>query len=579
MSDDINAIRDQRIENINERPARAIQGAGLTPNILVRSLGVRADAADSRANEEKSAIKTAQTMDQVSELMDKAIASKFEAKKLRLEALAQKQKSESVAPGFDKTLGEQAQRLEMKALAESEDSKISSFADSFISMIETAMGRLDIVTKRINATKQKIADQKLDGEDRVFESQQALRETDLDIALGRKVNMTKRTNRATEGNRLTPEGVSGAIRETMAKRRNRLVLEAARIELEENEKALAAYGDETTGLIGDLTKKYNDSAEASKAIRTQLEATKDEAARAKLQAQLAFSEKNETESFRDLRSARGERNSLRSGNVAIRQRAAENTALVPDEVTLDNLMFKLDEVWAKYKATVGQIDVMKSVGDGLESVLGTISGSLANAFTAMATGAKSTKDAMKDMAAGIIKAMIDVIAQMIAMNAIKSAMNFFNLMGGGMGGGMAEGGLVGDGTAPRVPMRWTGMATGGMVKHMARGGGVTGGISGRDSVPTMLMPGEFVLQKSAVDSLGSDYLHSLNSAANSVVSSSTPKAGAAAASEGSVVNVWVVSPDQKPSSVGAKDIVAVISDDIERGGSIKKLIKQVVTNN
>lgn len=46
------------------------------------------------------------------------------------------------------------------------------------------------------------------------------------------------------------------------------------------------------------------------------------------------------------------------------------------------------------------------------------------------------------------------------------------------------------------------------------------------------------------------------------------------AAGGSMVNVWVVTPDQQPS-VGPNDIVAVVSDNISRGGSIKKLIKQV----
>jgi TP901 family phage tail tape measure protein len=43
---------------------------------------------------------------------------------------------------------------------------------------------------------------------------------------------------------------------------------------------------------------------------------------------------------------------------------------------------------------------------------------------------------------------------------------------------------------------------------------------------------------------------------------------------GGVVNVWVVTQDQMPSA-GPSDIVAVVSDNISRGGSIKRLIQQV----
>lgn len=45
---------------------------------------------------------------------------------------------------------------------------------------------------------------------------------------------------------------------------------------------------------------------------------------------------------------------------------------------------------------------------------------------------------------------------------------------------------------------------------MSEGGIVGGGIPNKDSVPTLLMPGEFVLKKSVVDELGTDYLNTLN---------------------------------------------------------------------
>jgi hypothetical protein len=60
-----------------------------------------------------------------------------------------------------------------------------------------------------------------------------------------------------------------------------------------------------------------------------------------------------------------------------------------------------------------------------------------------------------------------------------------------------------------------------------------------------------------------------------VVSSSSPKQGAALSQGGSgSINVWVVTPDQKPVP-GAKDIVAIVTDDMARGGSIKQMVKSV----
>lgn len=64
-----------------------------------------------------------------------------------------------------------------------------------------------------------------------------------------------------------------------------------------------------------------------------------------------------------------------------------------------------------------------------------------------------------------------------------------NSAGGGATGGATGGGSGGD---------------------MAAGGLVRGGIPGVDSVPTMLMPGEYVVRKNAVDKIGVDYLDNLN---------------------------------------------------------------------
>lgn len=51
--------------------------------------------------------------------------------------------------------------------------------------------------------------------------------------------------------------------------------------------------------------------------------------------------------------------------------------------------------------------------------------------------------------------------------------------------------------------------------------------------------------------------------------------GAPGAAGGGIVNVWVVSPDQQPPSMGPNDVVVVVTDNIARGGSIKKMIQQV----
>lgn len=614
-TEELNRIRDQKIQNIFDKTDRSgLRARNFNEGITERSLRLQAEAKEAEAEEIKNSTKTATSMEELSQLLDKAVAARIEAKAKRIEALAKKQENESKQPDFDKANGGFAHKLEMMALIGSENSKINSFATSFVGLLEAAMNRLDEVTKNINAQKRKISEDKWKGEDRVFEAQQELRELELQMALGKKTRAEmkssviygkessglrqsyyidskgERHNRTTfespfnftkfSANGVTVDGrgtgssktttnltneiagVSGAIRETLTQRRNRLIVESTKIELEENEKLLKEYGDENNGLIGNMTKAYQAAKEKVKLLSERLAKETDEAKRSGLTAQLENATKQEADSFRDLRQAKGEQKQLRKDNFDIRKRQSENTEAIPQEVTLDNLLDKLDQVWDKYAQTVGQMDVIKTIGDGLGSVLGSLTGQLGNAFAAVATGTKSVKEAFKDMSASVIKAMLDILAQALAMQAINGVMSFFGP--GVIGAGVATGGLIVPGGVQRV-------------RGMAGGGRVTGGTPNRDSVPTMLMPGEFVLRKSAVEAVGTDYLHSLNAATNSVVSSSSPKMPQQQPKESGVVNVWVVSPDQKPSGLGPKDVVVVVADDINRGGTLKKLIKSVQT--
>jgi TP901 family phage tail tape measure protein len=622
-TEELNRVRDQKIQNIYDKTDRnAARGPNLNENIAERSLRLQADAKDAEADEIKNSTKTATSMDQLNDMLDKAVAAKIEAKNKRIEALTKKQAKEdedgAKLPGFNKKEADLSHKLEMKALIDGENSKINSFATSFVSLLETAMTRLDDVTKNINAQKRKIAEDKWQGEDRVFEAQQELRELDLQIATGKKTRGDSKSTvtygSSYSGNnytKFTPHGVtvnsgdktgasktetdlmngvgaeitglSSAIRGTLNQRRNRLVLESTKIELEENEKLLEEYGDDTNGLIGNLNKAYKSAGEKVKIIQAQLAKETDEAKKSVLTAELDAASKQQADSFRDLRQAKGEQKSLRKDNFDIRKRQAENTEALPQEVSLDSLLSKLDEVWDKYQQTVGQMDVMKTIGDGLSSILGGATGQLGNAFASIASGTKSVKDAFRDMATSVIKAMIDIIAQALAMQAVKGILNWVMLGSSvGSGNGGADVGTI----SAQPDVGALPAATGGLIipggiqrtaRRMAGGGSVTGGISGRDSVPTMLMPGEFVVKKTAVDAVGTDYLHSLNQASNSVVSSSTQVASQQQQSGGGTVNVWVVSQDQQPAGLGPNDIVVAVSDNIQRGGSIKQLIKSVQT--
>ena len=114
----------------------------------------------------------------------------------------------------------------------------------------------------------------------------------------------------------------------------------------------------------------------------------------------------------------------------------------------------------------------------------------------------------------------------------------------------------------------------------AKGGLVNGPVQNRDSVRALLMPGEYVLKKNAVDAVGTDFLDNLNAGNAPVIGSANTSMGDVTTStskgQSAPLNIWVVTPDQVPQE-NPSNIIATVSDDIRRNGSIKKLIKQVST--
>lgn len=121
-------------------------------------------------------------------------------------------------------------------------------------------------------------------------------------------------------------------------------------------------------------------------------------------------------------------------------------------------------------------------------------------------------------------------------------------------------------------------ANGGMVKGYSGGGYVSGTGVGRDSVPAMLMPNEYVLRPSATSALGKPFLDRLNATTTGSLKQLDGKAQAPQISvvQSPPTNVYVVSPDQA-NQMGPNDVVVTIEDNISRNGSIKQLIKQVVS--
>ena len=196
--------------------------------------------------------------------------------------------------------------------------------------------------------------------------------------------------------------------------------------------------------------------------------------------------------------------------------------------------------------------VLKS---GITSVLSEWQGAFSELFTSIAEGTKSGKDALRDFAISAIKSLEGLVAKLLAVYAMKAILGAF---GGTVGG-------------TNIASQLLGMVSGG--KGMAQGGKVNGGVD-RDSVAATLMPDEFVISAPAARAIGYDKLDQLNNAGISQ-QKANPITGVAhtlALPAQPPINLWMAPPDQRPIP-GPNDIIAVITDDMARGGATKKLIK------
>lgn len=191
----------------------------------------------------------------------------------------------------------------------------------------------------------------------------------------------------------------------------------------------------------------------------------------------------------------------------------------------------------------------------------TLDSSFSEMFSNILSGSAKAGDAFKSFGEQVISTLRDIAIQM----AVKQGLNLF-LQSMGFGG--EEG-----------PTNLLSQIKGG---GKAQGGLVTGPIKNRDSVLTSLMPGEYVLKKSAVDTLGRDYLDNLNNNSSGVVQEATAKVDSALSvgnnnesSKGTgVVNVYVVGQNQQ-QAMTPNDVLVTISNDMLKGGQTKRLVKQI----
>lgn len=254
-----------------------------------------------------------------------------------------------------------------------------------------------------------------------------------------------------------------------------------------------------------------------------------------------------------------------------------------DETTQENLnpfQQVLQGITNKYQELMKRQKEEGSIFTQLgETIYNSSLTNMENALISICDRTKSVSDAFRQMLADILKE----IRNFLIKQAVKQ---FFMMLGSYVMGSIGNWSTSGPGTATTVDgmsaTQFNGTTNWGTPTQTtifeASGGVVQGGIKGRDSVHAKLMPGEYVIKKSAVDVLGTKFLNNLNTNTTQTMNTVGAMMGGTSLegqSEPAVVNVWVVS-ERDEAQMGPNDVIATISKDLQQGGTTKKLIQTIV---
>jgi TP901 family phage tail tape measure protein len=209
----------------------------------------------------------------------------------------------------------------------------------------------------------------------------------------------------------------------------------------------------------------------------------------------------------------------------------------------------------------------------LGGAITTLDNGLTTMFSNVMSGSNSALGAFANFALGIMNYIEQLAAQMLAKQVLNG---LFSAFGSGFGAGVngAAAGAAAQSAANDVTAALAlGRYNGGPIISRASGGEVSNGSTQQDSVRTNLARGEWVIQKKAVDSVGSQFMARLNQHGSKALGTlqGMPKLDMKNTTE---TNVYVV-PGDRPPQLGKNDILVTMQEDIMYG-STKRLIQRVV---
>lgn len=206
-----------------------------------------------------------------------------------------------------------------------------------------------------------------------------------------------------------------------------------------------------------------------------------------------------------------------------------------------------------------------------ESINGTRN-ALNEFFTDFAMGTKRSGDLFRDLANGMLRSMLNVVTNRVANQFLSLVLNTVARVAVGSVTGGSTTDNVTDTTASfddGSAYRYHG---GAMVQRFSGGGRVRGTNIGRDTVRAMVAPDEYIVSARGHQLVGTEALDAINR--GQVAAVRQAPAGAGKQRDPDNVNVYIVSPEQKPS-LGPKDVLAIIGDDMVTGGRTRQLVRSI----
>lgn len=274
----------------------------------------------------------------------------------------------------------------------------------------------------------------------------------------------------------------------------------------------------------------------------------------------------------------------------------ENALRQNEEALLQNTQALREATEQKERESEGWDGAARGAKDFFESIptesasyamtleaLNSTSNGLKTAFKEIAVNGMKASDAFKQMAQSILQSLANKAIDKgvdYMMSALGVALNLGtpHLMQGASGSSKTGDSITkpNNDASLRVSSGTATGSTGGFVSYNGIKKFATGGTAGKDSVPALLMPGEYVMKKSAVDMIGKDTLDAMNNAATRMHKEDRSSGRVREKSSKPVVtNVYVVS-DPKEAGMTPNDVVVAIGRDILQGGQTRQLIQQVV---